>query len=790
MSIGFGFSLSDIVLSYQLAAKVYDRCFTRANGADIRYASFGKQIKLLEDSLRTLESVVANADKQLQLPRRPWHNDADRFGPSVEVLSEVAGDFKKTLEECDALLKDHSKFQYSQAGFIENVIWWSSVEGDVNNLKERVRFHMMKLTFVAKPFEIQLLLGIKHELQELRKDVNEIKTILVNGLQNRDTSSSAYLQSFQVPDELARRFADSLQLNAPPSFQIQGELPLKDIFDALVYHFADSTIEFNPRPEMRQRAPDEPQYLNLVKARWIADVIKGSDTFQLAGPDSLWADYLKELEDDIKGQFRRFDTGQLVPPSPDRIALLPDSSFSIWVAEAPPVRPPDLAEPRPLEEKILELALPGTFGTRQSTVTVFRKSESKIRLVKTTKDDQNQYFHHEVETPLNIDSDRLIPTYATPSDPSTATNNVMLCNVQGQDPIWYSLKDAADVLHFQRALTGFRVSHHILNISWSIEGSSKPSKSGKGSVQFWHLKPFQPIGEDGERTLDTSSMSTRSPQSPTPSGALTRNSTGLSATTTLFSTGSIASTVNGPRGDGTALLCPEVPRIVIFTSCEGMYTFLQFKIDTNLFINLKGTKSKTTVVIETKAKRIDFVKLSVKELNSWNLACFRYPRHPEMRKLETTKQGSEAASKIMEITSKKYIVLTFTGPKEKEEFCAEFDMLARLRDVDQSKYTRTLMEKKHQADNPGARGLLQPQKYQLHQRPAGSLEMKSSVNSTMDNVSPRNSQAISFSSSANAAPCMEELHGNSIPIPELSSRRVYPELSSRKVNTELSSYRM
>jgi hypothetical protein len=91
-------------------------------------------------------------------------------------------------------------------------------------------------------------------------------------------------------------------------------------------------------------------------------------------------------------------------------------------------------------------------------------------------------------------------------------------------------------------------------------------------------------------------------------------------------------------------------------------------VDTNLFINPKGTKLKTTVVIETKAKKIDFVKLSVKELNSWNLACFRHPRHPEMRKLETIKQGSEAASKIMEITSKKYIVLTFTGPIGKRSF--------------------------------------------------------------------------------------------------------------------------
>ena len=545
---------------------------------DVRYLQFGKQIKLLAESLRTLEAVISNADKQHQLPRRPWHNDADRFGPSVEVLPEVAGDFKKTLEECDTLLKDHSKFQYSQANFVENVIWWSSIEGDVENLKERVRFHMMKLTFIAKPFEIQLLLGIKRELQLLRRDIDEIRTILIHGVQSRDTSSSTYLQSLQVPRELADRFTTALQTNKPQSLQDQANLPLKEGFDALVYHFANSTIEFNPRPELGERAPDEVQYLNLVKSRWIAQMLRQSVFFQSAGPDSLWADYLKELEDDIRGQFRRFDTGQLVAPPPDRISLLPISCFSIWVIEAPPVRPPDLAEQRPLEEKILDLALPGTYGTRQSALTIFRKSDSKLRLVTTTKDEQNQYFHQEEGTSVNLESERLIPTYANPNEASTATNNVMLCNNQGQDPIWYSLKDADDVLHFQRALTGFRVSHQVQNMSWSIEGSSKPSKSGRGRLQFWHLKPFQTIGPDGERvSVDRSSVSTRSPQSPTPSHSIARQSTGLSTTTTLLGNGSIKSTVNGQNGDGTALVRPEIPRIVIFTFCDGMYVFLQFK---------------------------------------------------------------------------------------------------------------------------------------------------------------------------------------------------------------------
>ena len=622
--------------------------------------------------------MIVNA--QNQLPRRPWDSDADDYGISWDVLPEVAGDFKKTLEECDVLLRDHSKFQYS-GDFIKNVIWWSSVEGDVNALRERVRFHMMKLTFVAKPFEIHLLLGIRRELQLLRTDVQELRTILIDGLGHMDSSSSTYLQSLQVPPELANRFTRALQISKPASFHRQIDIPLKEGFDALVYHFTNSTILFNPRPELGQRDPEEPQYLNLVKCRWIAQTIRQSLSFQSAGPESLWADYMKELEDDIRGQFRRFDTGQLVRPPSDRISLLPESCFSIWFVEEPPMRPPDLAVQRPLEEKILELTLPGTFGTRKSTITIFRKSESKMRLVMTTKDDQNQYFHHEKEALVNMEADRLIPTYATPGDASTMTNNVMICSNEGQDQEWYSLKDPGDVLHFQQALTGFFVSHQMLNISWSLEGSSNPNKSGKGSLQFWYLKPFQPIGEDGKRmSCDRSSVA--SPQSPTPSATMTRHSTGFSVSTTLLSSRSVTSTVNGPQGNGTALVRPELPRIIIFTQCEGMYVLLQFKrkfrrpnnpdglrllkyiktVHDSIFINHKKTKSPTTVVIDTQSKNIEFQKLCVKELYSWNLSCFRLPVHPEMRKLEKVSKGSEIASKILETVSKKYLVLNFPTP--------------------------------------------------------------------------------------------------------------------------------
>lgn len=646
--------------------------------ADLRYLEFGREIQSLGGSLSTLLSVIANADKQNQLPRRPWHSDAERYGQSWDVLPEVVGDFKKTLDECDSLLKDRSKFQYSQGGFIENVIWWSSVEGDVNALRERVRFHMMKLTFVAKPFELHLLLGIKRELEMLRTDVRELRTILIDGIRHKDSSSSTYLQSCELEPEIANRFVQALESSKPTSFQSQTDIPLKEGFEALVYHFANSTILFNPRPELGQRDPEEPQYLNLVKCRWIAQTIRQSVSFRSAGPDSLWADYMKELEDDMRGQFRRFDTGQLVRPPSERIFLLPESCFSIWFVQEPPTRPADLAEQRPLEEKILELTLPGTSGTRMSTITVFRKSESKVRLVTTTKDNQNQYFHHEKETHVNMEADRLIPTYATPSDASTMTNNVLICTNEGQDPEWYSLKNPNDVLHFQRALTGFFVSRQMLNISWSIEGSSKTNKSGKGRLQLWYLKPFQPIGGDGMgKSCDRSSVA--SPQSRTPSAAITRRSTGFSVGSTLLSNGSVTATVNGPQGNGTAILRAEVPRLIIFTQCEGMYVLLQIKrkfwkpnnynrlhfltcietVHDSVFLNAEKTKSPTTVVIDSKSRYIEFQKLCVNDLYSWNLSCFRLPVHPEMRKLEKVSKGPEIASKILETVKKKYLVLTF-----------------------------------------------------------------------------------------------------------------------------------
>ena len=547
--------------------------------ADVKYLQFGREIKLLAESLKRLERIIDNAN--VQHPRRQWHSQADNVNPNT--LREVTGDFLATLSDCQDLLDDNSKFSRTSSDFINNIIWWSSVEREVISLKERVQFHATKVTLIAKPFETQLLLGIRRELQQLRRDFADLKGVVIQSVRRDDEQpTSPVSPTSTIPECLVLRFTDALYRDKPQSFELLGHLPLREAFDALVFNFSHSTVEFNPRPELGLNIPEEPQYLNLLKSRWLVSCIEDSYHFRAAGPDSLWADYLRELKDDIRDQFRGFETGHLMAPSYEVLLRLPDSCFSVWVIEESPVRPLDLAEQRPFEEKILELGLPSSYGSRQSALTVFRKSDAELRLVSTTKDERNTLFHREEGMDINMNLTKLIPAYVNPEQSSKPTLNVLLCANEAQNPKWYTFKGLGDVKRFQQALTGYRVFHDMSKITWSIEGSLKPHKFGNGSLQLWHYKPLPSLTSDlGANAADCTSPTVGSPQSP-PLGnsRLHRHSTAMTSVT-LVSTGSITSSVTGSQGDGTAILRPTAPALVIFTMCERKYTFLHIKCGQN-----------------------------------------------------------------------------------------------------------------------------------------------------------------------------------------------------------------
>ena len=538
---------------------------------DVSYLDFGDEIYALGAGLQELDHIINNTE--IQIPDSLWRLDgAITMATTFKTLLEITGDFTRTLHDCEELLSDKLTFQRSAAGFVKNVVWLGSQKTIVNDLRQRVNLHATKINFIAKPFELHLLLGIHRELRQLKKDVAPLKGILTQDTaQLIPRKSSQYRNGrVTVPLDLAKRFEKALAASRPDSVQARDQLPLREGFDALVFHFASSTVKIIPRSGLGlgQHIPRETEFVNLLKSGWIMEKLKSSDYLQSAGSESLWANCINELEDKISDQESRFETGELGQPTSNVIARLPDHCFTIWVHEKPLPRLAVLADNSPLEEKILEVAVSKLSDSRLSTLTVFRRSPDAFRLVSTTEDEENQHFHTEVSTKINMNSTRFIPTFATLDHGEPIDYNVLLCNSQGEDPIWHIFQDSSAVAEFQRALTGYRVSHSMSNISWHIEFSrfSKKPISGKAWLQLWHLNPLPKLlpSLDGTILVGSASSVGGSVQSPT------LNTLPLSGST-------ITAPMTGSRADGMVLAPPEPPVLVIFTMCERKYTFFHIK---------------------------------------------------------------------------------------------------------------------------------------------------------------------------------------------------------------------
>ena len=642
-------------------------------------------------------------------PLRPWEaaRQDEQRGSEAELksLREVTGDFCLTLRDCNALLLNHNKFHRDQAGFVDNVFWHASTEGEISNLKERVRLHITKLSFVIKPFEIQLLVGIRNELIRLQQDVRDLAGLMIT--LSRDTTRDTALPSLPsiemllIPDVITQRFVAALDLNRPDAFHGISDFPLKEGFDALVFHFAKSTVLFNPGVGPSRRVPKETQYLNLLKAKWILEKLKASSELAAAAEtDSLWLNCEREVELEVMEQCRRFEMGRLISPPLDNITRLPDDCFTIWVFEAPPIQP-HLAEARALEEKILDLVLPS-----HASLTIFRTSDDDFRVVtvRTTNIPETSKQVERESFPANMQSTQLVPAYAIPKimpASSPSVNGVLLYRAQDLSE-WQQFKDVADVFSFQQALTGYRVYFDTSNVSWSLEGSKKPGKCGMARVQLWEAKRLSkvPIAEDSDQSpLSSVNSSTPSPQTLSENGFGQRRLTGLSSTITSSSR---TSQIAGNRAcNATVVHPPEPPVLIIYTWCDGKFTFLHLTLGEEIFVKESACsckKSPTTclrIVLSTTKKRIELRKHCASEpgpqgLHSWDLARFRIPRHPRYKDIE--------------VVEKDYLCLDFQTIAAKTEFRDELRSLFEyVRDPDIQEYRLEIKNREINRQRTGLR---------------------------------------------------------------------------------------
>ena len=287
----------------------------------------------------------------------------------------------------------------------------------------RVRFHITKVEFYTKPSEFDSIIRNGSEIQQLRRQLAHLERLMRNGPEQSHNLSANVLS-----EELKERLELVFQTNSP-SWSVEGsEWPLKEAFEALAFHFASGTVNFSPPSDLGSvpRVPMLSQYIDLAKSIWMLEEIKNSHHFRAAGAESIWADRMRQSEDDIRAQLHRFEAGELKNPSTLELLQLPTSYYSISSGDRIDSNPLSAGEAGPLEKKILEIQLPSDSSNRESSLLVFRENEAYFRLVISTKQADTLLAQYDKEIELNMDRNRLVPAYGNPFQGSSPRYNMLL----------------------------------------------------------------------------------------------------------------------------------------------------------------------------------------------------------------------------------------------------------------------------------------------------------------------------------------------------------------------------
>lgn len=469
---------------------------------DHKYRRVISDIETLRNSLERLQVVIKSAEQQYA--RREWHRDARPTELAEALWPRLTGDFYQTLLESQSLLSRHDHLRGGRTNALSNLRWWWSTEDAVNNLTARLRFHIAMVEFYARPIELDAVIRNGSQIQQLRRQVANLEYFLMTG-----GGPTPPVWGNIVSDELRAKLEAEFNTNRPRWCMEGSAWPLKEAFDALNFHFARGTVKFNPTPD-GGKVPELQQYLNLSKAIWILEEIKQCDQFKAAGNESIWAEYMRQYGDDLRGQVHRFDTEELHKPPAQQLLELPSDFYAISTREETNTDLVDAGKAGLLDEKILEIDLPSNSGNRKSALSVFRENDTEFRLVMSTREADTLVAQYDKEVEVDMDRNRLIPVYGNPNSSSSPQYTLLLLSEKGRKPKEFNFSDSEDVKKLQRALTGYRVHHDMPVARWCIDGSPQGGDSGQGKLQLWQCKPLPPIVESSPSGVSGGNLLVRS----------------------------------------------------------------------------------------------------------------------------------------------------------------------------------------------------------------------------------------------------------------------------------------
>lgn len=145
MSVGFGFSIGDILACGKFCHQIYKACFSEAHDASAAWTALGKELVLLGEALQNLCS-----DDGI-IPQDPFCGP-EKEQRALEAVRVVVGDFRETLKDLRAFLLRYDDFQKPDAG----KQYWLKIKfsvnsGEVDKFRARVAMHTRAVDLLLNP---------------------------------------------------------------------------------------------------------------------------------------------------------------------------------------------------------------------------------------------------------------------------------------------------------------------------------------------------------------------------------------------------------------------------------------------------------------------------------------------------------------------------------------------------------------------------------------------------------------------------------------------------------------
>jgi hypothetical protein len=481
--------------------------------------------------------------------------DAQRFRCD---LKDLVGDVHQTLEQCKEILAKHVRLQ-KYSGVIKNVVWATTAQDKVDELRRKIQFHAQKISLIVEPVKLEILTTMDEKLDKILDRLDSMQAL-----------SSVPSPLPNIPDWLDHRFRSAMAENAPDSFTDISEIPLREGFDALYTHFRESTNPFRD-PDGIGQTPE--QYLNLLKSQWLLDILRQSEHFKQAKLGSLFPRAVAKIARRLSDVYKRSD---LVRFPEEKLQELTSTAFLIWPPEQV-IEVRFMTDPTEGEEEILKLSLPASFGNGKDDLVLFRTGPSTLRIVRNVIPLHSGSPYYESER-LNIHMDRFIPFYAIQESSihqrrrskTTSTVGIYRANQTGETA--YEMKEEIDLFNFQRAVTGYQVVGDATSVKWALKHSTKPR--GKGRLQLWYWKPLaKDQNQETGRRESTSSSSTIGPKSGGSGATDATIELLLDTTDRSMITVEKSSDNNSTVGAST----PPVPVIMVYTQSDNEYSYLHLE---------------------------------------------------------------------------------------------------------------------------------------------------------------------------------------------------------------------